>query len=64
MWRVARATTQIAVGAVAIALVVWPVSRLIAAPAFVVAAASTVLALFTGFRSSHLRDIERARRRD
>ena len=59
--RVARAATMVAVLCYAYGLVALLMSLPFAIPAFVTGTPAVVIAMFTGFRASHLREIAQSR---
>ncbi len=62
MRRLSRAATFVAVAALAFGLVAILLTLPFAVPAFVLGTAAVVVAMFSGFRASHLREIDRPRR--
>ena len=62
MGRISRAATRAAVIALAGGLVALLLQLPFAIPAFIVGTAAVVVAMFAGFRRSHLDEITRARR--
>ena len=61
MARYARTATIVAVVAYAFGLVALLLTLPFAVPAFVVGTTAVVIAMFSGFRASHLREIARDR---
>ncbi len=58
MRRLSSTILRLAIACLIVGILAWPLTLRVAVPAFVVAAAALVVAMFAGVRVDHLREID------